>query len=59
MEKDKLEEIKYLLAIGAVSYDKAKELATPFIDSINKKIISISKEFNQKPKLISFSKIMR
>jgi hypothetical protein len=42
-----------------IDYIIAKKLAQPFINNINERSKMIAKNYNQKPKFINFSSIMR
>lgn len=57
---DKLNEIKYQLKIGAISYDEAKEKATPVINEFNAISKEKAKNFTYaKYRPITFSGFMR
>ena len=49
-----LRNIDYWLKIGAIDYNRAKEMAQPHIDAINDKSREIAKKFRIKPKLVGF-----
>ena len=54
-----LQNIDYWLKIGAIDYDKAKEMAKPHIDAINQKSREIAKKYNAKPRLVGFHNFIR
>lgn len=54
-----LNEIKYKLKIGVISYDEAKQRATPFLNAMNEKSKEIAKRHGVKPKKITFAGFMR
>lgn len=56
---NQLNEIKYKLHIGIISYDEAKKRAKPLLKIMNDKAVEISKKYNIKPKKITFSSFMR
>lgn len=55
----KINEIKNMLDLGCISYDNAKSLAKPIIDSINGKSKELAKKYGVKPRLVSFEGLMR
>ncbi len=57
--REELTEIKMALAIGDISYDEARKLASPILDRINSKGKEIAKKYNKKYHAISFIEVMR
>ena len=49
-----LRNIDMWLKMGAINFDKAKEMAKPHIEAINEKSREIAKKYGVKPKLVSF-----
>jgi hypothetical protein len=56
---EELDLIKLRLYSKEINYKQAKFLAKPYVDIINNKAKEIAKKYNMKPKLVSFSGIMR
>lgn len=56
---NQLNEIKYKLHIGIISYDEAKKRAKPLLKIMNDKSIELAKKYNVKPKKITFTSFMR
>jgi hypothetical protein len=56
---DELRNIQMWMGIGAITYDRAKEMAAPHLDAINVKAREIAKKFGLKPQLITFASFMR
>lgn len=54
-----LNEIKYKLKIGVITYDEAKKRALPYIKAMNDKATEIAKRHGVKPKKITFTGFMR
>lgn len=54
-----LNEIKFKMQIGAISYYEAKDEAAPIIEEMNKKGREIAKKHGQRFKPFSFSYLMR
>ena len=54
-----LANIELWLKLGAIDYDKAKEMAQPYIDAINEKSKEIAKKHGMKPRLVGFHNFMR
>jgi polyhydroxyalkanoate synthesis regulator phasin len=52
--RQELANIDYWLKTGAINFDKAKEMAQPHIDAINKKSKEIAKKYGVKPHLVGF-----
>lgn len=58
-ERKKLYEIKMKLISGIISYDEAKKMALPFIDSLNAKGREIAKKHGRRYVNTTFSQQMR
>lgn len=56
---NQLNEIKFKLHIGIISYDEAKKRSEPLLKIMNDKSIEIAKRLNVKPKKFTFSSFMR
>jgi len=56
---NELRNIDYWVKIGAIDFDKAKEMAKPHIDAINKKSREIAKKHGMKPRLVGFHNFVR
>jgi Asp-tRNA(Asn)/Glu-tRNA(Gln) amidotransferase B subunit len=56
---EEMKNIKMWLATGAISYDKAKEMAAPHLAAMNEKAREIAKKHGLKPRLIAFATFMR
>ena len=54
-----LANIDLWLKLGAIDYDKAKEMAQPYIDAINEKSKEIAKKHGVKPRLVGFHNFVR
>lgn len=54
-----IENIKYLLMTGQITYYEAKDKAQPVIDEMNIKGKEIAKKYNQKFKPFTFAYLMR
>jgi len=54
-----LANIDMWLKMGAIDFDKAKEMAKPHIDAINKKSKEIAKKHGVKPRLVGFHNFVR
>ena len=54
-----LRNIDYWLKIGAISFDRAKEMAQPHIDAINKASWRIARKHGVKPRYVSFHNFIR
>ena len=54
-----LKNIRMWLCQGAITYDKAKEMAVPHINTLNKKSAEIAKKHGVKPRQITFAEFMR
>ena len=57
--KQEMDNIKMWLHTGAITYDRAKEMAKPHLDAMNEKSKEIAKKYGCKPKLITFASFMR
>ena len=49
-----LANIDLWLKMGAIDFDKAKKMAKPHIDAINKKSREVAKKHGVKPRLVGF-----
>ena len=56
---DKLKTIKLWLLTGAVTYDKAKEMAKPHIEALNNKSKEFAKKHGVRPRFVTFAAFMR
>jgi len=54
-----LANIDMWLKMGAIDFDRAKEMAKPHIDAINKKSKEIAKKHGVKPRLVGFHNFVR
>ena len=54
-----LHNIKMWMMMGAVSYDKAREMAAPHIAALNEKAVQIAKKHGVRPRKITFAAFMR
>lgn len=57
--KQEMDNIKMWLHTGAISYDRAREMAKPHLDAMNEKAKEIAKRLGVKPRLMNFSSFMR
>ncbi len=57
--KQEMDNIKMWLHTGAISYQKAEEMAKPHLDAMNEKAKEIAKKCGVKPKLFNFASFMR
>ena len=57
--KQEMDNIKMWLHTGAISYERAREMAKPHLDAMNEKAKEIAKRLGVKPRLINFSSFMR
>ena len=48
-----------VVKMGAIDYDKAKEMAKPYINAINEKSKEIAKKHGVKPRLVGFHNFVR
>jgi len=56
---DELRNIDLWVKMGAIDFDKAKEMAKPHIDAINDKSREIAEKYGVKPKLVAFHNFVR
>lgn len=42
--KEKLDQIKYAMAIGRITYDQAKDYAQPYLDTLNKELAARARQ---------------
>jgi ribosomal protein S11 len=56
---EEMKNIKMWLMTGAITYDKAKEMAVPHLAAMNEKAQEIAKKYGLKPRLITFAGFMR
>jgi lysophospholipase L1-like esterase len=56
---NQIQSIKYAFISGEISYEKAKELATPIINSYNEKAKEIAKKYGKKAIKLSFAGLFR
>lgn len=56
---NELRNIDLWVKIGAIDFDKAKEMAKPHIKAINDKSIEIAKKHGVKPRLVGFHNFVR
>ena len=56
---NELRNIDYWVKIGAIDFDKAREMAKPHIDAINEKSREIAKKHGVKPRLVRFHNFVR
>lgn len=56
---NELRNIELWMKTGAISYERAKEMAKPHIDALNEKAKEIGKKYGMKPRLITFASFMR
>jgi hypothetical protein len=54
-----LRNIDLWLKMGAIDYNKAKDMAKPHINAINEKSRMIAKKHGEKPRLVSFYNFVR
>jgi ribosomal protein S11 len=54
-----LHNIKMWMMMGAITYDKAKEMAAPHIAAMNEKAAEIAKKYGVKPRKVTFAAFMR
>jgi len=57
--QNEIQTIKYAFISGEISYEKAKELATPIINTYNKKAKEIAKKYGKKAIKLSFAGLFR
>jgi ribosomal protein S11 len=56
---EEMKNIKMWLMSGAITYDKAKEMAAPHLAAMNEKAQEIAKKYGLKPRPITFAAFMR
>jgi ribosomal protein S11 len=56
---EEMRNIKMWLMTGAITYDKAKEMAAPHLAAMNEKAQEIAKKYGLKPRQITFAGFMR
>jgi len=56
---NELRNIQMWMGMGAITCERAKELARPHIDALNEKAREIAKRHGIKPRLITFWEFMR
>jgi DNA anti-recombination protein RmuC len=56
---EQLRNIEMWMKQGAITYDRAKEMAKPHIDALNEKAREIAKKYGTKPRTITFAAFMR
>ena len=59
MYREKINEIKYKMQIGLITYYEAKAEAEPIIEEMNEKGKVIAKKYNQKFKPFTFASLIR
>jgi hypothetical protein len=57
--KEEIQPIKIRLMAGEINYEKAKELATPIINTYNEKAKVIAKKYGKKAIKLSFAGLFR
>jgi hypothetical protein len=56
---EEMNNIKMWMKTGAITYDKAKEMAAPHLEAMNQKAQEIAKKYRIKPRIITFAAFMR
>jgi DNA anti-recombination protein RmuC len=56
---NELHNIKMWMYQGAITYDRAKEMAEPHIAALNEKAKEIAKKYGVKPRQVTFAAFMR
>jgi hypothetical protein len=56
---EEMKNIKMWLMAGAITYDKAKEMAAPHLEAMNQKAQEIAKRYRVTPRMITFAAFMR
>jgi hypothetical protein len=56
---EQLYNIKFWLMTGAISYDRAVEMAAPHLAALNEKAAQIAKKYGVRPRKITFASFMR
>lgn len=59
MYRSQIEQLKFLLVTGRITYDEAKEMAEPIIEKMNERGKEIAKKHNQKFRPFTFTGLMR
>lgn len=57
--REKIDSIKLRLSLGQISYLEAKIEARPIIESINTKSKELAQKYKTRPKLVTFTELMR
>ena len=57
--RDGIERIKRMYNLGQIDRETAKQLAKPFIESINADMKKIAKKYGKKPQSVDFINLMR
>ena len=57
--KEQLDNIRLWLMTGAITIDKAREMAKPHIDAMNLRCREIAKKHGVAPRLVNFASFMR
>ena len=57
--RNALQDIRFRMLHGLISYDEAKAEAQPIIDEMNKKGFEIAKKYGRRFKGFTFSSLMR
>jgi len=57
--QNEIQPIKYAFISGEISYEKAKELATPIINTYNEKAKVIAKKYGKKANTLTFTGLFR
>jgi ribosomal protein S11 len=56
---EEMNNIKMWMTTGAITYDRAKEMAAPHLEAMNQKAQEIAKKYGLKPRIITFAGFMR
>ena len=56
---NELKTIKMWLLTGAITYDRAKEMAKPHIEALNERSKEFARKHGARPRLITFAAFMR
>jgi hypothetical protein len=56
---EELRNIQMWMTTGAITYDRAKEMAAPHLDALNAGAKEIAKKYGAKPRPITFASFMR
>lgn len=57
--REKLNQIKYDMACGVISYDEAIERAAPVVEAINNKACELAKKYGMRPQLVNARALLR